>query len=122
MFQFNIKINEKNPIKTQPIKKWYQIKAFDELNMVMWVIFLIYMNFAFELKKFDLINCDELDKIIAFISDDDPALHETFKKMFPDSNYMLCCYHLQKDLSKKLKKKNLILMKQHSIIVKFFGI
>ena len=48
-----------------------------------------YMNFAFELGKFDLMNCDELDKIIAFITDDDPALHEAFKKCF---RIRIICY------------------------------
>ena len=69
-----------------------------------------YMSFAFELKKFDLMNFDELDGIIAFITDDNPALHEAFKKVFPDSNYMQCCNYLQKNISKKFK-----LMKQNNI-------
>ena len=48
-----------------------------------------FMNFAFELEKFDFMNCDELDKIIPFIIEDDPALHEAFKKVIPHSNYIL---------------------------------
>ena len=44
------------------------------------------MNLKLEIKNFDLMNCEELDKIIAFITDGNPTLHEAFKKVFPDSN------------------------------------
>lgn len=80
-----------------------------------------YIRFASELKQYDVINLDELDRIIAFISDDDPALHEAFKAIFPCSDFMLCCNHLQKDISRKLKEFKVDEPEKQDILKRIFG-
>lgn len=80
-----------------------------------------YISFAYELKKYDMINLDELDRLITFITDDDPALHEAFKSVFPDADYMLCCNHLQKDITKKLKEFNVEEADKLQILNRIFG-
>lgn len=82
--------------------------------------FETYLKFAQEIKAFDLNNLNKLDfKII--VSDDDVALHQAFKTVFPKTKFMLCLNHLRKDILKKMNQYRVPEEKKNEIIDLIFG-
>lgn len=82
---------------------------------------LTYIHLANSLKQYDIVNLYKLDRIIAFITDDDAAIHEAFKAVFPDSDYMLCRNHLLKDICRKLNEFRVDESDKNEINKKVFG-
>ena len=59
---------------------------------------LAYNRFAQELSAYD--KEDGLMHIKLIITDDDESIYGPFKKKFTNTDFMLCCNHLRKDILK----------------------
>ncbi|CAF1072770.1 unnamed protein product [Brachionus calyciflorus] len=83
--------------------------------------FATYLRFVLELKHFSLCKKIEIEKIKCFITDDDEALHGAFKTIFKETDFMLCCNHMRKDIYKILNEYRLHGDEKEEIIEIVFG-
>ena len=55
------------------------------------------------------------------ITDDDPALHGAFKSVLAETEFLLCCNHLRKDIAKILPQFSVKEHESEEILIEIFG-
>lgn len=83
--------------------------------------FETYFRFASEISIHSQFFNLNLDKIQCFITDDDEALHGAFKAVFKNSQYMLCCNHMRKNIVRKFNEFRLTDEEKEEYLELIFG-
>lgn len=85
----------------------------------------IYHHFASSINQFFLLNSELFPEsnlnVKNIITDDDSALHGAFKLVFKESNFVLCCNHMKKDIKRILGHFAIDENEKQEVLFSIFG-
>jgi hypothetical protein len=81
--------------------------------------------FAQRLVEYDHLNYSKpefsVKNIKLFVTDDDPAIHGSFKECFPKSTFILCCNHIQMNVLKEFENYEIEKKDKDTLMAAIFG-